>query len=365
MIAALGTYSNSADRVLFNTTGLQTGVYFLSDDGLDRNNQFELIGRNKQEVDLIDITNRLESGVNIKYSLQHNTSRVGVNVTNVNINGTFATANLSTQNPGQTSISLNTYAFGNESLTDGLITAGPNATVESINASASNGTLPPGEYRIEVRSEQGLAATTDEATVTIGNRSTNGMRAYATTDLDREDLRTADAVRRAIANGTLSSTSTVAPNETVAYAVNATGLSGLPAARDGPFESGSDLARLGGLAFGVRSNASTTATEDGGFDSREAVPRNASVHVDEGGLYVVAEGDDALATDETPADGEAFTAEFGVEDDRLREAAADPTSDHAASTTVSFEAPPSEGSVDSSDESPEADAGRLGGGGGG
>ncbi len=283
----------------------------------------------------------------------------------ISSNRTFATANLSTPDSGRTTIGLNTYAFGNESLTDDLITAGPNATVESVNATASDGTLPPGEYRIEVRSEQGLATTTDEATVAIGSRSTNGMRAYATTDLDRADLGTTDAVRRAIANGTLSPTSTVAPNETVAYAVNATGLSGLPAARGAALENGSDLARLDGLAFGVRSNASTTATGDAGSDSDGAVPRNASVHVDGKGLYLVAEGDDALATDETPADGEAFTAEFRVEDEQLREAAADPTSDHAASTTVSFEAATSEGGVDPSDGSLEVDADQTGEAGGG
>jgi len=260
-------------------------------------------------------------------------------------NTTLATANLTTPAPGRTTIGLNTYALGNESLTDRVFTAGSNATVESVNASMSNGTLPAGTYRVAVRSEQGLATTADEATVTIGNRSTNGLTAYATTDLSRDDLGTADAVRRAIGNGTLSPTSSVAPDETVVYAANATGLTGLPTARNATMQTGTDLARLDGLAFDVRSNASTTTGAD------ESVPANSSVHLDESGLFLVSDGDDALATDETPTDGEAFTAEFRVEDDRLREAASNSTTDHDASVTVTFKAPESDGEVSGVDDS--------------
>ncbi|OYR50785.1 hypothetical protein DJ74_05500 [Halorubrum sp. Ea8] len=227
-------------------------------------------------------------------------------------------------------------------MTDSLVTAGPGATVESVDTSVSNGTLPPGEYRIEVRSAQGLAETSDEATVTVGNRSTSGLDAYATTTLDRDALGTAGAVRRAIENGTLSPTSTVTADDTVVYAVDATGLTGLPAARNATTESGADLARLDGLAFGVRSNASTlsAATGDDRTGAVGAAPKNSSVHIDDEGLYLIAEGDDALATDETPAGGEDFTAEFRVTDERLREAASDSASDHSASTTLTFEVPP-------------------------
>jgi len=269
---------------------------------------------------------------------------------------TIATANLSTPSSGRTSIGLNTYALGNESLTDSLVTAGPGATVESIDTSMSDGTLPPGEYRIEVRSAQGLAESSDEAIVTVGKRSTNGLNAYATTALDRDDLETAGAVRRAIANGTLSPASTVTTDDTVVYAVNATGLTGLPAARNATTETGADLTRLDGLAFGVRSNASTG---DDRTDAVGAVPTNSSVHVDDEGLYLVAEGDDALATDETPADGEAFTAEFRVADERLREVASDATGDHHASTTLTFEAPPTD------EEAGGSEGDSLGGGGSG
>lgn len=302
----------------------------------------------------------MEIGVQTDYEIYHHTPEVSVRIFNLNTNSTLATANLSTPSSGRTSVGLNTYALGNESLTDGLVTAGPGATVESINTSMSNETLPPGEYRIAIRSEQGLAATADETTVTVANRSTNGLAAYATTDLDRSDLGTADAVQRAIANGTLSPTSTVTAGETVVYAANATGLTGLPAARNAVPETGADLARLDGLAFGVRSNASTLSTaEDDRTDANGSVPRNSSVHVDDRGLYIVADADDALATDETPADGEAFTAEFRVADERLREAAADPTADHTASTTVTFEAPPPDGE----DGDSKSDGSLEGGGG--
>ncbi len=302
----------------------------------------------------------MEIGIQTDYELCHHTPEVSVRIFNLNTNSTLATANLSTPSSGRTSIGINTYALGNESLTDGLVTAGPGATVESVNTSMSNETLPPGEYRVAVRSEQGLAATADETTVMVANRSTNGLTAYATADLDRSDLGTADAVQRAIANGTLSPTSTVTSGETVVYVANATGLTGLPAARNATPETGADLARLDGLAFGVRSNASTISTaEDDRTDANGSVPRNSSVHVDDRGLYLVADADDALATDETPADGEAFTAEFLVADERLREAASDPTGGHTASTTVTFETPPPDGE----DGDSKSDGSLEGGGG--
>ncbi|WP_254921967.1 PGF-CTERM sorting domain-containing protein [Halorubrum sp. Eb13] len=297
-----------------------------------------------RDSDLIFDSDQNGSDVGTKHVLELNSSynRSRLELINKSSRVTLATANLSTPSSGRTSIGLNTYAFGNESLTDSLVTAGPGATVESVDTSVSNGTLPPGEYRIEVRSAQGLAETSDEATVTVGNRSTSGLNAYATTTLDRDALGTAGAVRRAIEDGTLSPTSTVTADDTVVYAVNATGLTGLPAARNATTESGADLARLDGLAFGVRSNASTlsAATGDDRTGAVGAAPKNSSVHIDDEGLYLIAEGDDALATDETPAGGEDFTAEFRVTDERLREAASDSASDHSASTTLTFEVPP-------------------------
>jgi len=373
-VAGLGTYLNDTGGVLFNTTGLRTGRYSLIGGGFERKNQFKLIGSGDQRINFSEVKKETSIGERANYVLYHHTPRVSIEISDAYTNTTIATANLSTPSSGRTSIGLNTYALGNESLTDGIVTAGPGATVESVDTSMSNGTLPPGEYRIEVRSAQGLAETSDETTVTVGSRSTNGLNAYATTALDRDALGTAGAVRRAIANGTLSPTSTVRPDETVVYVANATGLTGLPAARNATAVTGADLARLDGLAFGVRSNASalSTATGDDRTGAVGAVPTNSSVHVDDEGLYLVADGDDALATDETPADGETFTAEFRVTDERLREVASDPASDHNASTTLTFEVPPpdgdSEGGDSKGDDTEGSDslgAGNSGGGTGG
>jgi PGF-CTERM protein len=276
-------------------------------------------------------------------------------VSNSNASQTYAVANISTPDPGRTSINVNTYALGNESLTDSAITAGPGATVESVETSLPNTTLSPGTYRVAVRSEQGLAATSDEASVTVESRSTNGMRVYSTTELKREDLKSARAVRRAIDEGTLSRTETVRAGETVVYAVNGTGLTGLPAARDATVETGRDLARLDGLAFGVRSNESAVATATGDVES---VPTNATVHLDERGLFVVGRGIDALAANEAPTDRETFTAEFRVEDERLRAATSDSTDDHDVSATVTFEGATSP----EDDGEPSGEGDSLGGG---
>jgi uncharacterized membrane protein YgcG len=265
------------------------------------------------------------------------------------------TANLSTPDPGRTEIGINTYALGNESLTGNVVTAGPNATVESVDTSLPNGTLPPGTYRVAVRSEQGLADTADEATVTVGNRSTNGMRVYATTAIDPGSLETAQTVRQAIADGTLSPTETVGPDETVVYAVNATGLTGLPAARNATIETGDDLARFDGFAFDVQSSTATDAETE----ANESVPDDSSVHLDESGLFLVSDGSDALATDETPTDGETATAEFRVVDEQLREATSASTIGHEVSATLTFEA-----AELSEDDGATADGGSLDEGGG-
>jgi PGF-CTERM protein len=181
------------------------------------------------------------------------------------------------------------------------------------------------------------------------------MRVYSTTELERDELETARAVRRAIDGGTLSRTETVRAGETVVYAVNATGLTGLPAARNATVETGRDLARLDGLAFGVRSNESAVATATGDVES---VPTNATVHLDERGLFVVGRGIDALAANETLTDGEAFTAKFRVEDERLRAATSDSADDHDVSATVTFEGATSP----EDDGEPSGEGDSLGGG---
>ncbi|PAU84149.1 hypothetical protein CK500_06870 [Halorubrum salipaludis] len=213
--------------------------------------------------------------------------------------------------------------------------AGSGSSIESVTAPGENGTLPPGTYELSVRSEHGIAATSDNATVTVKRRSTNGLTTYTGTEADRSDLANATAVRDAIEGDTLSRSQSVAANDTVVYAANASGLTGLTAARSAGLETGDDLGRLDGLEFGVRSTASDEAAT--ASDSTAGLPRDSAVHVDESGLYVVADGKDALPTDGEPEPGEEFTAEFRVTDDRLREAASDPPDGHRATSTVTFD----------------------------
>ena len=354
VVVGIGSSVEGTEKVVFNTTGLRTGIYSLSKDSGSK--QFRIVGEDDQTTGFQTTDNSTKIGGHPEYQLHHNVSGVKATVTNSNASQIYATADIATPDPGRTSISVNTYALGNESLTGSAITAGSGATVESVETSLPNATLSPGTYRVAVRSEQGLAATSDEASVTVESRATNGMRVYSTADLDRDELGTARAVRRAIDEGTLSRTETVRAGETVVYAVNATGLTGLPAARNATVETGRDLARLDGLAFGVRSNASAVATATGDVES---VPTNSTVHLDERGLFVVGRGSDVLATDETPTDGETFTAEFRVEDERLRAATSDSADDHDVSATVTFE-----GAESPEDDGDPSDGGDSTGGGG-
>jgi len=126
--------------------------------------------------------------------------------------------------------------------------------------------------------------------VTLARRSTNGLTTYAGTGVTRSDLGSAAAVRDAIEGDTLSQSERVGTNDTVVYAVNASGLAGLPAARNATVETGNDLDRLDGFEFGVRSAA---GGDDGltTSDTLGETPRNSTVHVDETGLYVIADGD--------------------------------------------------------------------------
>ncbi len=255
--------------------------------------------------------------------------------TRINSNSTVATIELATPTEGETTLNFNTYAASNGSLNESFSVTGSGSSIESVTAPGENGTLPPGTYELSVRSEHGIAATSDNATVTVKRRSTNGLTTYTGTEADRSDLANATAVRDAIEGDTLSRSQSVAANDTVVYAANASGLTGLTAARSAALETGDDLGRLDGLEFGVRSTASDEAAT--ASDSTAGLPHDSAVHVDESGLYVVADGKDALPTDGEPELGEEFTAEFRVTDDRLREAASDPPDGHRATSTVTFD----------------------------
>jgi hypothetical protein len=268
----------------------------------------------------------------IEISSTYNTSIIQINDTSDNT--TVATINLETPEEGQTTLGFNTYAAANGSLNESVSVTGSGASIGSVTTPGANGTLPPGTYEIAVRSEHGIAETRDNATVTIAQRSTNRLTTHAGTGVARSDLGSAAAVRDAIEGDTLSQSKRVGTNDTVVYAVNASGLAGLPAARNVTLETGTDLDGLDGLEFGVRS-----AGGDDGLPASNAVgetPRDSTVHVDETGLYVIADGADALPTDGELEPGEEFIAEFRVIDDRLREAASDPPDGHRATSTVTF-----------------------------
>jgi hypothetical protein len=260
-------------------------------------------------------------------------NRSRIELINSENQATAATITLETTSDGTVPIGFNTYAAGNSSLGADLVTTGPNATVKSIETSTSSGTLPPGTYDLTVRSTHGTVTTTANTTVTFEGRSTDGVSAYTTTALNPDDLGTAAEVRTAIDGGTLSPSTTVTDEETVVYAVTASGLSGLPAAHNATLDTGADLERLDGLTFGVRPNATTTDDDTVG-----SIPDDATVHLDETGLYLVATGADALPTSESPTDGDTYTATFRVDDDRLR-AAAESGTNHVVTTDLTYVEP--------------------------
>jgi len=261
---------------------------------------------------------------------------IQLTVTNIHNNSTAATINLSTPQKGNTSIDFNTYAAANGSLTDAIVTADDTVTVDSIETATPNETLPPGTYELAVQSEHGDASTVNATTFTLQNRSTNDVTPYATDEKDPTDLETADAIRSAITDGTLSPTSTVGTNHTVVYAVNASGLTGLPAAKNATLATGSDLRECSGFSFGVQPTTSSQLSTADSTDTLGAVPDDSTVHLDESGLYVAANGTDALGGDGSPSDGEEFTATFRVDDDDLRTTATDPPDDHTVTTTLSY-----------------------------
>jgi hypothetical protein len=256
-----------------------------------------------------------------------------INIIDVDTHTTAATINLTTLGENRTTLRLNTYAAATGSLEESVTVSGSGASIESVTTPGENGTLSPGTYEVRVRSEQGIATTSDNATLTLTERSTNGLTTYAGPETNRSELETAAAVRDAIEGDTLSRAERIGENETVVYAVNASGLTGLPAARNVTLESGDDLDRLLGIEFGVRSTTGDAATAEGAVGR---TPHAATVHLDDTGLYVVADAKDALSPSGEPDPGEEFVAEFRVTDDRLREVASDPPDGHRVTSTVSF-----------------------------
>ncbi|PSQ56724.1 hypothetical protein BRD22_04730 [Halobacteriales archaeon SW_8_68_21] len=210
-------------------------------------------------------------------------------------------------------MTINTYASP-ESPSE-FVTTGPDVSVESIAGDADQ--ISSGTYDITLRSEHGTAAANDTATVTVAPRSTADLMAYTTRETGLGGFKNATAIRNAIADGTLTEATTAGVNDTVVYGVNATGLTGLPAAANASLDRGADLDRLDGLSFGVARINASEGTASAERNALGPVPDESTVHLDRGGLFLVADGETAFGTETLPTDGETFEAGFRVDDERL------------------------------------------------
>jgi len=293
---------------------------------------FRIIGSEDQYVRFDQVRNSVANGSVVEFRIQHHTPESRVSIKRSN--STAATIKLATPKRGATTLELNTYLAATESLNESVSVRGSNASITSVSTPDNDETLSTGTYELAVRSTQGLAETSDNATLTLARRSTNRLTAYTGPEAVRSTLETPTAVRDAIAEGTLSQTDRIDATDTVVYAVNASGLTGLMDTRNATLETGQGLARLDGVEFGVRSAESNGTRSDG--DTLGEVPSNATVHVDRTGLYVVTDGDDAFPTDGAPTPGTEFTAAFRVVDDHLQTTASDRSNDHRVNETVTF-----------------------------
>ncbi|MYL17542.1 hypothetical protein GLW36_12935 [Halorubrum terrestre] len=249
-------------------------------------------------------------------------------------------------------MTVNTYASP-ESPSE-FVTTGSGIDVESVTGDTAP--LSPGTYDLTLRSEHGTEVGTDTATVTVEPRSTSDLTAYTTRSVASGEFENASAVREAIADGTLTPATTATANDTVVYAVNATGLTGLPAAANASLERGADLDRLDGLSFGVAPTGADDGDESTDGDGLGRTLNGSGIHLDRQGLYLVVDGERAFGTETLPEPGATFEAEFRVDDDRLRRTAADDR--HRAATELTYATDSTDGSIatESGDDSTEASA---------
>ena len=295
---------------------LSSGTYYIhSKRGNSKN--FKIIGDSGKEISLNHTTNQSTSGNYIRTSVFHSVPYLELAFTNVTSNAS-TTFELTTNGTGPTPVTINTYA--SPDVPSEFVETGSGVSVDSI--TGATGPLSPGTYNLTLRSKHGAEVAADNATVTVEPRSTNGLTAYTTRDVSPSDFDNATAIRGAIADGTLTSEPTATANDTVVYAVNATGLTGLPATANASLDRGADLERLDGISFGVAPTESGDGNESAAGDGLGRTPNESAVHLDRKGLYVVAGGDHAFGT-ENPGPGETFEAAFRVDDDRLRRTAAD------------------------------------------
>ncbi|WP_423998130.1 hypothetical protein [Halorubrum trapanicum] len=266
---------------------------------------------------------------------------------------TTTTLELTTTETSPTPVTLNTYASPESP--SKFVTTGSGIDVESVTGDTAP--LSPGTYNITLRSEHGTEVANDTATVTVEPRSTSDLTAYTTRSVAPGEFENATAVREAIADGTLTPATAATANDTVVYAVNASGLTGLPPAANASLERGADLDRLDGLSFGVAPTGTEDGNESTDDDALGRTPNGSAVHLDREGLYLVADGKRAFGTETVPDPGATFQAGFRVDDDRLRRTAADDR--HRATTELTYAATaPTDGGADteSGDDSTEATA---------
>ncbi|MGM0448475.1 MAG: hypothetical protein ACQERM_09545, partial [Methanobacteriota archaeon] len=265
------------------------------------------------------------------------------------------TLRLNTSERGPSPVTFNTYA--SPSSPSEFVATGSGVSVESV--TGPTGPLSPGTYDLTLRSEHGTEVANDTATVTVDPRSTDNLTAYTTREVSSDGFENATAIREAIDDGTLTPEPNATANETVVYAVNATGLTGLPATANTSLDRGEDLNRLDGFSFGVAPTETGDDNETVDGDALGATPNESAVHLDREGLYLVADGERAFGTETDLNPGETFEAAFRVDDDRLRRTAAD--SRHRVTTELAYAAPDSidggteNETTDGSTETPTAD----------
>lgn len=366
ILASVGYYGNNNSEIRYETKGLESGNYTITENKSITKRVFRIVGPEDQYVQFGRVESLATNSEAVEFRIKHHTPKSRIHLTKSNT--TAATIELATPKRGATTLELNTYLAAAKSLNESVSVRGSNASIASITTPDRNGTLSPGRYELSVHSTQGLAKTSDNASLTLTRRATNRLTAYAGPEAAGSELKTAAAVRDAIESGTLSPAEQIGGRDTVVYAVNASGLTGLVRTQNTTLETGRDLERLGGLEFGVRSDGRNTSQSAG--DVLGETPPNATVHADRTGLYVVTDGANAFPTDGAPTPGAEFTAAFRVADDRLQ-AAADPSSDHRVNETVTFATDKRSGSAGGEPERGDSNApvddgsgGTSGGGGG-
>ncbi|OYR85955.1 hypothetical protein DJ71_07050, partial [Halorubrum sp. E3] len=201
-------------------------------------------------------------------------------------------------------MTVNTYASPESP--SKFVTTGSGIDVESVTGDTAP--LSPGTYDLTLRSEHGTEVANDTATVTVEPRSTSDLTAYTTRSVASGEFGNASAVREAIADGTLTPATTATANDTVVYAVNATGLTGLPAAANALLERGADLDRLDGLSFGVAPTGADDGDESTDGDGLGRTLNGSGIHLDRQGLYLVVDGERAFGTETLPEPGATFEA---------------------------------------------------------